>query len=72
MESSTQCKSILLVWQKNDAFILAQKVGLRNVGERLLNNIERYALVVASKENTLDSEQRKRQTKSRPNIGEFD
>ena len=64
--------SVFIVPRNHDAFISSQKVGLTNESEKLLNNVEIYALVVASKENVSDSEQRKRQTKSRPNIGEFE
>ena len=64
--------SPFIVPRNHDAFISSQKVGLTNGSERLLNNVEVYALVVASKENVSDSEQRRRQTKSRPNIGKFE
>ena len=39
------------------------------MSEKLLNNVERYALVVASMGNVFDTESVKRQRKSRPNIG---
>ena len=45
-------------------------MGYTNVSEELLNNVERYAIIVASTGNMSDSEQPDRVRKSRENIGE--
>lgn len=45
-------------------------MGYTNVSEELLNNVERYAIIVASMGNMSDSEQPDRVRKSRENIGE--
>ena len=44
-------------------------MGFTNVSETLLNNVERYAIVVASMGNASDSEQQNRLRKSRENVG---
>lgn len=45
-------------------------MGYTNVSEELLNDVERYAIIVASTGNISDSEQPDRVRKSRENIGE--
>ena len=45
------------------------QAGFTDGSEKLLNNAERYALVVATMQNTSYSEQQSKQRKSRPNIG---
>lgn len=45
-------------------------MGYTNVSEELLNNVERYAIIVASMANVTDNEQPDRVRKSRENIGE--
>ena len=49
-----------------------KQVGFTNGSEKFLNNVERYALVVASMGNVTDGEQQYmyRQRKSRSHIGE--
>ena len=46
-------------------------MGYTNVSEELLNDVERYAIIVASTGNVSDSEQSERVRKSRENIGEI-
>ena len=46
------------------------QVGFTNASERLLNNVEKYAVVVGSMGNVSDSERQHRLRKSRANIGE--
>ena len=46
------------------------QAGSTSSGERLLNNAERYALILASKSNVSKGEEQYRQRKSRANIGE--
>ena len=46
------------------------QAGSTSSGERLLNNAERYAFILASKSNVSNGEDQYRQRKSRTNIGE--
>ena len=68
MENSTECKLIIITkFARGPTYKI--QVGFTNVSETLLNNVERYAIVVASMGNASDSEQQNRLRKSRENVG---